>query len=99
MTGVQTCALPIYILPVIDSAERLHLRAPREELDPDGLALVLERGGRSVCCLVDEVVGHQEVVIKPVSKLVPTLSEVSGATVLGSGRVAVILNPEPWLEG
>jgi len=88
-----------HILPVIDSAERLCLRAPQEELDPDGLALVLERGGRSVCCLVDEVVGHQEVVIKPVSKLVPTLSEVSGATVLGSGRVAVILNPEPWLEG
>lgn len=88
-----------HILPVIDSAERLHLRAAQDELDPDGLALVLERGGRSVCCLVDEVVGHQEVVIKPISKLVPTLSEVSGATVLGSGRVAVILNPEPWLEG
>jgi len=87
------------ILPVIDAAERLQLRPAQEVLPPDSLALVLERGGRSVCCLVDEVVGHEEVVIKPVSKLVSTLPEVSGATVLGSGRVAVIINPEPWLEG
>ena len=73
------------ILPVIDAAERLQLRPAQEVLPPDSLALVLERGGRSVCCLVDEVVGHEEVVIKPVSKLVSTLPEVSGATVLGVG--------------
>lgn len=87
------------VLPVIDVSERLLLRHPSDEPSPDRLALVLERAGRSVCCLVDEVVGHQEVVIKPINRMMRTLPEVAGATVLGSGKVAVILNPETWLEG
>ncbi|BAS28786.1 chemotaxis protein CheA [Limnochorda pilosa] len=87
------------VLPVIALDERLRLRASNGEPPMEGLALVLERAGRSVCCLVDEVVGHQEVVIKPLSRVMRALPEVAGATVLGSGRVAVILNPETWLEG
>lgn len=87
------------VLPVIDVSERLLLRRPGDEPSSDRLALVLERAGRSACCLVDEVVGHQEIVIKPINRMMRTLPEVAGTTVLGSGKVAVILNPETWLEG
>jgi len=42
--------------------------------------------------LVDEVLGQQEIVIKPVARLLNGISEISGATILGDGRVVVIVD-------
>ncbi|MHB1342732.1 MAG: chemotaxis protein CheW, partial [Coriobacteriia bacterium] len=47
---------------------------------------------------VQELVGRQEVVIKPLSTLFKDLRGLSGATVLGDGRVALILDPRTLFE-
>jgi chemosensory pili system protein ChpA (sensor histidine kinase/response regulator) len=47
---------------------------------------------------VDEVVGNREVVVKNVGPQLARLASVSGATVLGSGEVVLILNPVPLAQ-
>ncbi|MCP4285359.1 MAG: chemotaxis protein CheA, partial [Gammaproteobacteria bacterium] len=56
-------------------------------------SLVIVRFGRIKAGLVvDELYGEQQTVIKPLGKVFQHLKGVSGATVLGSGDVALILD-------
>ncbi|GAB4289758.1 MAG: chemotaxis protein CheA [Coriobacteriia bacterium] len=56
--------------------------------------VVLMEVGEDVRALaVRELLGRQEIVIKPLSPLFKTLGGLGGATVLGDGRVALILDP------
>jgi len=56
--------------------------------------IVLVESAEQVRALaVQHLVGRHEVVIKPLSPLFKDLRGLSGATVLGDGRVALILDP------
>jgi two-component system chemotaxis sensor kinase CheA len=58
------------------------------------LAVVLLRAGtRRLAVAVDELVAEQEIVLRPVGGGRESLPHVSGATILGTGRVALVLNP------
>ena len=48
--------------------------------------------------IVDDLVDQQDIVIKPQSKLLKRIPNVSGATILGSGEVCMILNPADLLH-
>jgi len=60
--------------------------------DSDRLGL-MEVGEDVRALAVRELLGRQEIVIKPLSPLFKTLGGLGGATVLGDGRVALILDP------
>ncbi|NIC42613.1 response regulator [Aquabacterium sp. A08] len=70
-----------------------------ESTDPQAHAArswpVLEfySAGQRVAWHVDEVLGHQEVVVKPLGPQLARLPGLAGATVLASGAVALIYNP------
>lgn len=49
--------------------------------------------GQRVACHVDEVLGHQEIVVKAMGPQLSRLPGLTGATVLASGAVALIYNP------
>jgi len=53
---------------------------------------VLKVGGVKYGLIIDEVVGTEEIVVKPMHKAVQDLDIYSGATVLGDGEVALILD-------
>lgn len=55
--------------------------------------LLLRSGAKRVSVLVDELQGNQEVVIKNVGSQLARVVGLAGATVLGDGRVVLILNP------
>ncbi|MEW6313890.1 MAG: Hpt domain-containing protein [Pseudomonadota bacterium] len=55
--------------------------------------LLLQGGARRVALLVDEVLRQEEVVVKPLPPQLAGMAGLSGATVLGSGRAALIVNP------
>lgn len=62
---------------------------------PDGaeLSLILIKAGEhSTALLTDEIVGNREVVVKTVGPLVSGIRWISGATILGDGRVVIILD-------
>ena len=60
--------------------------------------LVLTSGGRRRVILVDRLVGYQDVVVKGLDAALGRPDVVSGAAILGDGRVACILDPVRILE-
>ncbi len=54
--------------------------------------VVLQADERKFCLVVDEINDSQEIVVKPLGKLVKDLSVFAGATILGDGKVALILD-------
>ena len=59
----------------------------------DRLLCVVTGGRRRVGLWVDRVLGEGEVVVKPLGPYLGQVPGVSGATILGDGRVALILEP------
>lgn len=61
--------------------------------DPkQSLILILDGHNRKIALMVDDVVGQQQVVIKSLEKNYKQVPGISGATVLGDGRISLILD-------
>lgn len=60
--------------------------------------LVITSGGRRRVILVDRLIGYQDVVVKGLDPALGRPDVVSGATILGDGRVACILDPVRILD-
>ena len=65
---------------------------PRSRVLQDGLVVVAEGDGRRVGLFVDELLGQQQVVIKSMESNYGRVEGISGATILGDGLVALILD-------
>ncbi len=70
--------------------------APLPEQDVT-LPIVLVRAGEhSTGLVVDELIGSREIVVKPVGPQIAGIRGISGATILGDGRIVVILDIVRW---
>jgi len=71
-----------------------HFSVPAAVHDPaEGIVVVVESDGAGrVGLVVDELVGQQQVVVKSLEANYGTVQGVGGATILGNGRVALILD-------
>ncbi len=80
---------PLFRLDEVIGASERRRRMPEEG---DHIVLV-ESAGEIRALAVQHLLGRHEVVIKPLSPLFKDLRGLGGATVLGDGRVAIILDP------
>jgi two-component system chemotaxis sensor kinase CheA len=64
----------------------------RSEDPTEGLLVIVEHDGRQAAILVDELLAQQQVVIKSLERHFAKVRGVAGATVLGDGRVTLILD-------
>jgi len=80
------------IIPVIWLNEILELDIPENQTDVLTV-VVIQRGERLTGLVVDSYIGQQEVVIKSLGKYLSGIKEIAGATILGDGNVALILDP------
>ena len=79
------------VIPLIRLNEVLDV--PKEPADKDSLIVVIVRKGEKQAGLVvDELIGQQEIVIKSLGKYINKSKYISGATILGDGEVALILD-------
>ncbi len=79
------------VIPIIRLSDMLD--APEVERDNENLIIVVVKKGDSLAGLVvDELMGQQEVVIKSLGKYINTSRIISGATILGDGEVALIID-------
>jgi chemosensory pili system protein ChpA (sensor histidine kinase/response regulator) len=62
------------------------------------MTLLLRSGGQRVAVQVDEILGNQEIVIKNIGPQLARIPGIAGATVLGNGQVALIINPAPLAQ-
>jgi two-component system chemotaxis sensor kinase CheA len=85
------------ILPLIDLNEALGFG----QLDyGDTLSvIVVESQGEKAGFVVDDIIGQQEIVIKSLSDILGDIRGISGATVLGNGEVALILDHNSLIKG
>jgi len=60
--------------------------------------IVLKVGEERLGLFVDALIDEQDVVIKPQSRLLKRVRNVSGATILGTGEVCMLLNPHDLIE-
>ncbi len=58
----------------------------------DGLIVVLEQEGQQIALLIDSIAGQQQVVLKSLEENFMRVPGFAGATILGDGRVALILD-------
>jgi two-component system chemotaxis sensor kinase CheA len=78
-------------MPVIDLEGVFDV--PREKAaDGNGIMVIVEAEGGRVAVLVDELLGQQQVVVKNLESNYRKVPNISGATIMGDGRVALILD-------
>jgi two-component system chemotaxis sensor kinase CheA len=77
-------------LPVLHLGKLFPPRSPREQ--SAGIAVIVETDGTKAALLVDELVGQQQVVVKSLETNFRKVPGLSGATVMGDGSVALILD-------
>ena len=80
------------VIPIIRLNQILDIAAPEEE--PESLTVVIvQKGEKQVGLVVDNLIGQQEIVIKSLGKFINNSTKIiSGATILGDGEVALILD-------
>jgi two-component system chemotaxis sensor kinase CheA len=78
-------------MPVIDLEQVFQV--PRHGAERSGsIMVVVEAEGGRVALLVDELLGQQQVVVKNLEANYRHVDDISGATIMGDGRVALILD-------
>jgi two-component system chemotaxis sensor kinase CheA len=78
------------LLPIVRLGDVLELEPARE--DGQMVIAVLQTDGRRFGLLVDRVLNSEEIVVKPLSTRLKSIGIYSGATILGDGAVALILD-------
>jgi len=61
--------------------------------DEEMIVVIVKKGDRMAGLVIDELTGQQEIVIKSLGKYIGKCKVISGATILGDGEVALIVDP------
>lgn len=81
------------LIPLVRLSDKLGL--PCAAKNPcDGIVVVVDSGARNRALLVDSLIGKQEVVIKSLGDTFKHQKGMSGAAIMGDGRVALIIDPD-----
>jgi len=63
-----------------------------EDVDEDVIVVIVKKGDKDAGLIVDKLIGQQEIVIKSLGKYLSTIRSIAGATILGNGSVALIVD-------
>lgn len=78
--------------------EVLERPQPTIDMSETMAAIVLKSGNLHVAFVTDELIGEQEMVVKRLGKQLEHVRNVAGATLLGTGQVVIILNPQELIR-
>jgi two-component system chemotaxis sensor kinase CheA len=90
--GQEVILLRGEVVPLIRLDRILELNLNTEEKKPEVNALIVEVGGKLAGLAVDCLLGQQETVIKSLGGYLKGAKGYAGATILGNGKVAFILD-------
>ena len=79
------------VIPLIRLNEILDIESKKDPSE-NLVVVVVKKGDKMAGLVVDELIGQQEIVIKSLGKYISKCKIISGATVLGDGEVALILD-------
>ena len=79
------------VLPLIRLSNVLDIESTRGE-DENLIVVIVKKGDKMAGLVIDELIGQQEIVIKSLGKYIKQAKFISGATILGDGEIALILD-------
>ncbi|MEG2305539.1 MAG: chemotaxis protein CheA [Lachnospiraceae bacterium] len=81
--------------PIVRIHERFNIEPKHSDIE-DGILVWVESSDKSYCLFVDELLGEQQVVVKPLPVFLNSFnikdSGISGCTILGDGNISIILD-------
>jgi two-component system chemotaxis sensor kinase CheA len=102
LAGQDAILLRGQTLPLVNLSDALE--ADLRAVDPSrnagkAHAVIVRHEGGQAALSVDALHGDQEVVIKPMGSMMGEIPGVAGASILGDGKVALIVDPARTLQG
>lgn len=80
------------IIPIIRLADVLNVPEANDTENNELFVVVVHMGEQKAGIIVDNLIGQQEIVIKTLGNLLTGIKVIAGATILGNGQVALILD-------
>ena len=80
------------IVPILNLSKLLDVDTNKPEIEDTNTVVIVKVGSKKIGLVVDVLIGQQEIVIKSLGKLFTGTKGITGATVLGNGEVALILD-------
>lgn len=80
------------IIPIIRLDQKLAIPSAETEQENELFVVIVHMGENRAGIIVDNLIGQQEIVIKSLGKLLAGIKVIAGATILGNGQVALILD-------
>lgn len=82
------------VIPFLDLDNLLNFKELPQNNSENILVVITERSNKSVGFAVDKIIGEQDIVVKPLGSFFKgiKMKGITGATILGNGRVALILD-------
>ena len=77
--------------PLIRLNRFYHLEHGKDKME-DGIVIILSHEDRKIAIFVDELIGEQEIVVKPMPNYIKKVRGISGCTQLGDGSISLILD-------
>ena len=80
------------IIPLLDLKEVFELSAQEDTMDELQSVVIVRKGEKLAGLVVDSFIGQQEIVLKGLGNYLNSVFAISGATILGDGQVALIVD-------
>jgi two-component system chemotaxis sensor kinase CheA len=91
--GSQIIKIRENFYDIVKLSEKFNIKSKVGSLT-EGTTLLVNARGSKMCIFVDELIGEQQVVVKPLPKYIDYVEFIAGCTLLGDGTISLILDLE-----
>ena len=81
------------VVPLVSLATVFEVPSQKEDESKEYSVVIVKKGEKLTGLIVDSFIGQQEVVLKSLGNYLKDVFAISGATILGNGEVALIIDP------
>jgi len=89
--GNEAVMLRGNIIPITKLYKLFEVATDIRELE-QGIIVIVENDGRTMCLFADELIGEQQVVVKTLPKYIKKVRGIAGCTILGDGGISLIMD-------
>ncbi|WP_088833248.1 chemotaxis protein CheA [Paenibacillus tyrfis] len=86
------------VIPLVSLADLFDVPGGTNISENETQVVIIRKGDKMAALVVDEFIGQQEIVLKTLGKYLTKLFAVSGATILGDGQVALIIDTNALIK-
>lgn len=86
------------VVPLLDLQKVLNIPEDGDDEERKNAVVVLKKGEKLTGLVVDSFIGQQELVLKSLGEYLGDVFAISGATILGDGQVALIIDPNALIK-